>query len=431
MLAKLRLRTDPREEQQVRRLDRAPADDHLAASGGGLHAAVARVLDARAAVAVKEQTSCLRVRAEGEVRAAGGRVEVGLLRAETATVLDVDPVPAGALHVLAVEVVAPRVAELAARVDERLRGRVRPVLARVLERQRLLEALEVREALRVRPAVAPVRGPIVVVRGMAPDVHHDVEVARAARRLAARLVGLAAVQRLLWDAHVAPVDLRAEEREPERGNGDVLGQLVAAGLEREDGGTPVLAEAVREHSPGRPGADDDEVVLSHQVRGPRCPPASSPPCLRPRSGGLLRRGDGTDLLHEAQHVGAAPALEPLAPTNALDRDAVDLDALAGRRHPEKLGLVSPGRLPERRHALALGDLLLDLVVRVREGVPERVDRGSVPLGAVDVRSEYVVAVAGSQPLVQLRQVVLVEEVIDMLPHDPLAIFGVRLPRPAP
>ena len=183
------------------------------------------------------------------------RIEVALLGRVPLAVLDVDVVPTDALHVRAVEVVGRREAQLDARVDERLRRRVRLVQARVRHVQRaslaagrvrvvllILQLLEVREALGEAPAGAAVVGPVVVVRGVAADVHHDVEVARPARHLPAGLVGRQAVEALLRDAQVAPVDRAAEERVPEGGVRDVLGISAAAGLEREHGDVGDLGE---------------------------------------------------------------------------------------------------------------------------------------------------------------------------------------------
>ena len=201
-----------------------------------------------------------------QVLAVGGRVEVALLRRVALAVLDVDVVPAGALHVRAVEVVGGREAELGARVEERPRGRVRVVQARVREVDRpalaagrvrvvllVLQLLEEREALGVAPARAAVVGPVVVVRGVAADVHHDVEVARPARHLPAGLVGRPPAERLLRHAEVAPVDRRAEERVPERRVGDVLGIRLAARLEREHAHVGDLARAApRRTSPAEP-----------------------------------------------------------------------------------------------------------------------------------------------------------------------------------
>src|SRR5262249_58282698 len=90
------------------------------------------ILHSCAALAVKEEARDLRVGGEGDVLALHSRLEVRLASAPALAVLDVNMVPAGALHLGTVEVLGARVAELDAGINERLRGGIRLVPAGVL-----------------------------------------------------------------------------------------------------------------------------------------------------------------------------------------------------------------------------------------------------------------------------------------------------------
>ena len=209
-----------------------------------------------------------------------GRAERGLeVRAvgrEPLAVHDVDVVPAGALHVRAVEVLGPRVAQLETGVDECARGRVRVVESGVGQRQRaamtgpragvvllVLQLLEIRQAVLVRPAGRAPGGPAVVVRGVTTDVHHDVEVARTTGQLAARFERLPAVQPGLRLAEVLPVDVRPEQGVPDRRVMDVGRDVGPAGFEEEDLRGRILGQPVGHRGAGGAGPDDDVVVVGH------------------------------------------------------------------------------------------------------------------------------------------------------------------------
>ena len=134
----------------------------------------------------------------------------------------------------------------------------------------------------VRPAGRAAGGPAVVVRGVAADVHHDVEVARATGQLAARLEGLAAVEPGLRLAEVLPVHVRAEQRVPDRRVVDVRRHVRPAGLEQQDLRGRVLGQPVGDDRTGRAGPDDDVVE--------RRPCALSPASGRGRAGTARCRG---------------------------------------------------------------------------------------------------------------------------------------------
>ncbi len=332
VLAQLLGPADAGEQQQLRRLDRPGGHEHLAPGPYGVQpgrgdAAVAvpdgpagelrgglelDVLHARAGVPVEEQPGALRVGAQGQVRPVERGLQIGGQRALAAAVGHVDVVPAGAEEAapgpVGVEVGDLLVPQFDGRVDEGAGDRVGAVQPGVGDPLGAagagggggdvllaLQQGEVREHVLVRPAGRALVGPVVEVRGVAPDVHHDVEVAAAAGGLAARLVGAAAVEPGLRGAGVAPVHGAAEELVP-GGRVVHLGRDPgAARLQDEDGGVRVLGEPVREHAARGARSHDDVVVLFHAHLCPlspgsapgRGPCRGSSPCrrsFRPRSG---------------------------------------------------------------------------------------------------------------------------------------------------
>ena len=102
--------------------------------------------------------------------------------------------------------------------------------------------------------------PRVVVGAMAADRHHRVDRRRPAEHLAAWEDHPAAVERVLRDGVVAPVERRAEELRECRGDPDVELPVARARLEQQHARRGVLGEPRGEHAARRPGADDHDVV---------------------------------------------------------------------------------------------------------------------------------------------------------------------------
>src|SRR5436305_228605 len=74
----------------------------------------------------------------------------------------------------------------------------------------VLGALEVGEDLVIAPALAPARGPLVVVQAVAPDIDHRVDRAAAAEHPPAREIQTAVVHPGLGIAQQVPVELGLE-----------------------------------------------------------------------------------------------------------------------------------------------------------------------------------------------------------------------------
>ena len=124
-LAEVADRPDTGQEQQLRRVDRPAADDHLGVGRSLLDAPAPLVFDTRAAPAVEGEAADERAGEHGQVRTALGRVQIRHGGALAPPVGHAQLVPARALLHPAVEVVGHRVAELLRRSQEHLRERVR------------------------------------------------------------------------------------------------------------------------------------------------------------------------------------------------------------------------------------------------------------------------------------------------------------------
>ncbi len=276
---------DAGELEQLGRVDRAAAEDHLAGLDTAVAAAGARVVDADGAGAVEADLGGERGGLDVEVLPVAHRVQVGPGRGPAAAAVDVAVEPREALLPVAVDVVGQRVAGLLRGLEEGAEQRVRrrpaldperpaaaaPVVgadSAVLEDQ-ALHALEVGQAVEVVPGLhARVGGPALVVHRVAPLEDHPVDAARAAEDLAAGVEHLAAVHVRLGVGLVLPVVEPVADRDRQRRGhvdervDDVVG---AAGLEDQHRARRVGAEPVGDGAAGGPAADDHVVVALARV----------------------------------------------------------------------------------------------------------------------------------------------------------------------
>ncbi len=263
---------DAGELEQLRRVDRAAAEDHLAGTDR-----LAADHDADGARPLEDDALDERVAAHLEVRPRHRRMEVRARRAQAAAAVDRPVELREALLPVAVHVVGERIARLLHRVEERVEERRRRRSA--LEHERPLAAaplvgageaalhpLEVRQAVGVVPrGHARVGAPALVVERVAALEDHPVDRARAAEHLAARVVDPPPVHVRLGLRLVPPVVALVPDRERERGrhvDEDVPEAVVAPRLEDEHARRGVLGQPRRERRPGRAAADD-HVVPAH------------------------------------------------------------------------------------------------------------------------------------------------------------------------
>ncbi len=227
------------------------------------------------------------------------RVQVGPGRGEPPALVHVAVEGREALLAVAVHVLRQRVAGLLDGLEERAEQwvrrrapledeRTRPASPHVVRpgREAVLHPLEVRQAVGVVPGLhAAVGGPPLEVHRVAPLEDHAVDAAAAAEHLAARVVDPPVVHVRLGLGLVLPVVEPAADRERQRRrhvDEDVPRVVAAARLENEHPGRAVGGQPVRQRAPGRPSADDDDVVpLTCHVDDPFAAP-ERPARARPR-----------------------------------------------------------------------------------------------------------------------------------------------------
>ncbi len=178
---------DAGELQQLRRVNRAGADDHFA--GGARFALLAMhvVAHADAALAVEQQAFGQRVGDDGQVRPGASGIEVTDRGAHTATPADGRLGHADAVLLGAVVVLGVGDADLAGGLDQRIIDRAalvalghlqRSVAAAIVLVGIALEALHVaedRQHLAIAPATIAELRPGVVVLRLATHEHHAVD----------------------------------------------------------------------------------------------------------------------------------------------------------------------------------------------------------------------------------------------------------------
>ena len=270
---------DARELEELRRVEgSATADDLSTDRALHLSAPSGRVIDADRARALENDLRRERARPDIEVGPAHHGVQVRARRAQAPAASDVAVEAGEALLAVSVDVLGELVAGLLHGIEERAEERIRGRAALELQRagtaaelvrtgEAGLHALEVREAVRVRPVGhAGVSRPALVVERVAALEDHAVDAARTAEQLAARVVDATTLHVGLGLRFVLPVVEAITDRERQRCrhvDEHVEAVVGPAGLEHQDARRGILAQAVGEHTPGGSAAGDDEVVLRH------------------------------------------------------------------------------------------------------------------------------------------------------------------------
>ncbi len=263
---------DAGQHQELRRIDRAAAQDHFAPGAREAHRAAAGVFDPDCAPAFEYDAQRQAARQHAQVGTPHGRPQIGAHRApataaQRGLVHRAEPFLPEAVHVARVgitgllgcfdEGMKQRIAHRGRRDRQRSAGAV--VVVGSL--QAVFAAHEVRQAVRVRPVgqSRPLR-PAVVVERMAPDVDHSVDRRRAAQHPAARAIHPASVHRGLGFGVVVPVVAVVRERHRKRRrHPDENAVIGPSGLQHGQLHIRVLAQAVGQHAAGRPGPDDHVV----------------------------------------------------------------------------------------------------------------------------------------------------------------------------
>ena len=271
-------RADAREQQQLRRADRAGREDHLAARPHELRAAAALAqADADGPIALELHLQHLHTGPHLEVGAGHGGTKVGVGGAEAGAVLLRHLEHRGAVLLGAVVVGDQgNAGGLAGRQEPPVQ---RPGRALLADPQRaagavvlggaadvVLGADEVGQDVAVAPARCALGLPAVVVEGAPPDVEHRVHGARPAQRLAPRHEQLAAVDVRLGLGREIPVELGVELFGEGSGDLDLQRAILASRLEQQDADGGILGQAVGQHASGRSRSDDH--VVMHRATSP-------------------------------------------------------------------------------------------------------------------------------------------------------------------
>ncbi len=261
--------TDPREHQQLGRLDRPGTNDDLVPGPCPAQGAILCVFHADAARALEEEPDRPGGRQHGQVRRTEHGAQERLRNAVTAAVADVQLGVADPVGIGAVLVVVERDARLLRRRHRRSRDRMRLVagdhgeepagaVVRVGPAVEVLGALEDRQDVVVAPPVVAEGGPAVVVGPVAAHVDHPVQGARPAEHLPSRPVQLPPRAGSLRHGAVPPVLLGVPQLEQARGIVDGRVLVEEPCLEQEHTRAGVDQPAGDDGS-RRAGADDDDV----------------------------------------------------------------------------------------------------------------------------------------------------------------------------
>ncbi len=264
----------PGQHQQLRRVDGAAAEDHLPPRRHRPLGALVAERNAGRALALQQDARAQRVGDDLQVGAAhrraqergGGRTPPPVARGHL--------VVADALLLGAVEVVGPRQAAGASRLDVGLAQRV--ALADVADRERPgapvqglvarpdapLGAAEIGQHVVPRPSGVAELAPVVIVLGLAADIEQAVDGGGAAEHAPARPEHAPPMKLRLRLGLVAPVHplvgdgLAVAERDV-----DPHVAVRPAGLQQHHAGGRVLRQPCGDDAAGRAGADDDVVGL--------------------------------------------------------------------------------------------------------------------------------------------------------------------------
>ncbi len=289
-LAQVLGRADPREHQKVRGIVGAAANDHLAPGLDDAALLAALIVDADRAAVLDDDAVDEGLGPQLQVRPVERRAQIG----GGAT----DPAAAGvdggfaageAFGIVAGKVVAggeararrgrhQGVVQGAVGLDRRHPHRAGAPMVGPLAAPAGLHLLEIGQDVGVAPAGRAHLGPLVEVQRVAAHVEHAVDRGGAAEHLAARQGHAPAVHVRLRLGPVAPVHGGIHDRlEESDGHLEVIGAVLAAGLQQQHRDARVLAETGGHHTTG--GA----CAHHHIVEGLGHPPSpvSTGPSLTP------------------------------------------------------------------------------------------------------------------------------------------------------
>ena len=268
--------------QQLRGLERAGGNDHLAPRADLLQLLALAVFDADGALAFEQDAGRVRPGLDPQI---GAVVHMGMdIGARGAAALAVPLrhlVDAEAFVLVGIEILAQAKLGFLRRLQEGLLHRIvgaqfvdgeRAVLAVIFAAEIgvVFRTLEVGQHVAERPAGVAERGPLIVVGAVAADIDHGVDRRRSAEPLAARLIADAAVEALLRHGVEGPVvDVAGDhqhQRERRRHHPIVV---LAAGIQQRHRGLRILRQPSRHRAAAGAAAHHHEIVCIRHAYFPR------------------------------------------------------------------------------------------------------------------------------------------------------------------
>ena len=267
---------DARHHQQLRRADRAGAEDDLFVGMRTAHGAMLLVLDLRAPSVLQHQAPGERLGRDREVGPVDRRAQIRRSRALALAGEDQRVRDPHTERGLGIEIGHSRVAGPRRPLDEAARDRVgcgdlsrmQRAAAAAIPRVSVGDvfgSLEVRKDGLIVPAGSAAHGPTVEIRRMATDVHHVVDRSRPTEHLAP-CRGIGPTEAGLHRRLEGPVGVAAEQSRPPFRRLDVRAPFVSAGFDEQHGDVRVLAEPGRHDTTRGPPAHDDVVKAFHDGR---------------------------------------------------------------------------------------------------------------------------------------------------------------------
>src|SRR5712691_204074 len=211
------------------------------------------------------------------------RMDIGARGAPALAVLLRHLIDADALLLRAIKILIERKLALARGLDEYMRHgivgaklghvqRAAGTVKRVVNLLVVLGAFEIGQEVLERPAFVAKGSPMVVIPLVPADVDHRVDRARAAKRLAARLISYPAVEAGLRHRVERPiVDLRRDHDCGRGGRVDDPAGADLAGFQQANLDVRIFRQPARDDATRRPASDDNVIELVHTNSSPHKP----------------------------------------------------------------------------------------------------------------------------------------------------------------
>jgi hypothetical protein len=283
-VTQMRRRSNAGQHQKLRRVEGTGREDHLARGARGDEALGLAIGDADRARAAQQQFCGQGLRRDRQVGAMTRRLEVGVRRRGAAAVTDRILTASETFVLRRIVVLGDRVAGCLGRIhpggEQRVPGtgplHADGAAAAAIRRLAVLpglEFLEVRQDLRIGPALRAATRPTVIIATVAAREGHDIDRGGAAQHFAAHRFDPPVVQLRLRFAVITPIEHAAlvHAAQAQR-HMDIRVIIAGPGFQQQDAGAAVFAQPVREDAAGRAAADNHVVIFACRL-SPRHAPS--------------------------------------------------------------------------------------------------------------------------------------------------------------